>query len=108
MQGETVVRIRAGGTRTNPYSQALELDWKLPTNDEPMNTLAPAEPRPSEEPVESLRNAVVSGYTLYLAAGEDVTARDRMRVRGEVYEVLGDPAGWLGGGIVVQVGRTEG
>lgn len=108
MQGETVVRIRAGGNRTNPYSQEPELDWSLPTLDKPMHTLAPAEPRPSEEPVESLRNAVVSGYTLYLAADEDVTAQDRMRVRGEVYEVLGDPAGWLGGGLVLQVGRTEG
>lgn len=108
MNAETVVRLRAGDTKLNPYSNEQEPDWTVAMLEQPMVTLAPAEPRPSEEPVEQLRNAVTSGWTLYLARCEDVTAHDRMRVRGEVYQVLGDPSDWLGAGIVVQVGRTAG
>ena len=106
MRTETVTRLRAG-TKTNPYSNEPVADWSTAT-ELTITTLAPAEPRPSSEPVQDARNAVVSGFTLYLPEGADVTARDRMRVRGVVYDVLGDPALWLGAGLVVQVGRTEG
>lgn len=108
MNGETVVRIRAGATKTDPFSQEQVLDWNAAPDEAQMQTLAPAEPRPSSEPVESARNAVVAGYTLYLGRGEDVTAQDRMRVRGEVYDVLGDPADWMDEGLVVQVGSKDG
>ena len=107
MDGETVVRLRAG-TTTDPYSQEPVLDWSAAPAELELRTLAPAEPRPSSEPVESARNAVVSGFTLYLPQDADVTAQDRMRVRGEVFNVLGDPADWLGAGVVVQVGGVEG
>lgn len=104
---ETVTRVRAAAA-TDPYStEDTDPDWDDTTSLN-ITTLAPAEPRPSSEPVESARNAVVSGYTLYLPTGSDVTAQDRMIVRGETFPVLGDPASWLGAGIVVQVGRTEG
>lgn len=106
MQTETVVRLRAG-TTTDPYSGEDVPDWGNPT-EHPITTLAPAEPRPSGEPLQDARNQVTSGWTLYLPAGEDVTARDRMRVRGVVHNVLGDPADWLGAGLVVQVERVEG
>lgn len=106
MDTETVTRLRAG-TTTDPYSGEEAADWTSPTEHD-ITTVAPAEPRPSGEPVQEARNAVTSGFTLYLPADEDVTARDRMRVRGRVYDVLGDPALWLGAGLVVQVGATEG
>jgi head-tail adaptor len=106
MQTETVTRLRAT-TTTDPYSEGTVEDWTTPT-ETALTTLAPAEPRPSDEPVTDARNAVVSGYTLYLPEATDVTAQDRMRVRGEVFHVLGDPAKWLGAGLVVQVGKTEG
>lgn len=107
MQTETVTRLRATAV-TDPYSgEATGISWATP-DELDMTTLAPAEPRPSDEPVQDARNAVTSGYTLYVAASEDVTAADRMRVRGVVYDVLGDPADWLGAGLVVQVGRVEG
>lgn len=106
MQTETVTRLRAG-TVTDPYSNEASEDWTSPTS-LAIETLAPAEPRPSGEPLEDARNSVVSGFTLYLPTDADVTARDRMTVRGDTYDVLGDPALWLGKGIVVQVGRTEG
>ena len=107
MQTETVARLR-GTPIIDPYSsEETGTDWTTP-DELPIETLAPAEPRPSSEPVQDARNAITSGYTLYLPEDADVTGRDRMRVRGTVYDVLGDPAGWLGAGIVVQVGRTEG
>lgn len=106
MQTETVTRLRAT-TTTDPYSNEDAEDWTTPT-EEPITTLAPAEPRPSGEPVQDARNAVTSGWTLYVPEGSDITARDRVRVRGEVYKVLGRPASWLGAGLVVQCDQVEG
>lgn len=103
---ETVVRLRAGAV-ADPYSNETTEDWSAPV-ELSITTLVPVEPRPSSEPVQDARNSVTSGFTLYLPEGSDVTAKDRMRVRGEVYQVLGDPARWLGAGLVVQVGRTKG
>lgn len=107
METETVTRLRAA-TTTDPYSGEPVLDWEQPPVELAITTLAPAEPRPSGEPLQDARNQVVSGYTLYLPEGSDVTRIDRMRVRGVVHDVLGDPADWLGAGLVVQVERSEG
>lgn len=106
MLTETVTRLRAT-TTTDPYSNEDVEDWTTPTELD-ITTLAPAEPRPSQEPVQDARNAVTSGFTLYLPENADVTARDRMRVRGGEYRVMGDPALWLGAGLVVQTERVEG
>jgi hypothetical protein len=103
---ETVTRLRAGSA-VDPYSNEAAEDWSNPTEVN-LTTLAPAEPRPSDEPVQNARNAVTEGWTLYLSEGSDVTARDRLRVRGVVYDVLGEPASWMGAGLVVQCGRVEG
>lgn len=106
MLTETVTRLRAG-TATDPYSNDAAEDWATPTEAD-VTTLAPAEPRPSGEPVQDARNAVTSGWTLYLPEDFDITARDRVRVRGDVYKVLGRPASWLGAGLVVQCDLVEG
>lgn len=106
MDTETVTRLRAASS-VDPYSGEAAEDWTTPAEYD-ITTLAPAEPRPSGEPLQEARNAVTSGFTLYLPMDEDVTARDRMRVRGRVYHVLGDPALWMNAGLVVQVGTTEG
>lgn len=107
MREEKVTRLR-GVLVADPYSdEPTGTDWTSP-DELDITTLVPAEPRPSSEPVQEARNAVTSGFTLYLPNNADVTARDRMRVRGRVYDVLGDPALWLGAGVVVQVGVTEG
>lgn len=108
MQGETVVVLAAGYVE-DPYSEEPVQSWDgvSPTERE-VTTIAPAEPRPSSEPVENARNAVVSGWTLYLPAGDPITSQNRVRVRGQVYPVQGEPADWLGAGVVVQAYRTEG
>lgn len=107
MDTETVTRLRPGAGAVDPYSNEASEDWGTPLEHD-IVTLAPAEPRPSGEPLQDARNQVTSGWTLYLPAGEDVTSKDRMRVRGVVYNVLGEPADWFGGGLVVQCDRAEG
>lgn len=106
MRGEPIAVLTAG-TITDPYSGEESEDWSAPT-ERTVVTLVPAEPRPSQEPVQEARNAVVSGWTLYLPAGDPITARNRVRVRGEEYPVQGAPAAWATAGIVVQAFRTEG
>lgn len=105
LSGETVTRLRAG-TVADPYSNSTVESWSAPA-ELPITTLVPPEPRPSDEPVQDARNAVTSGWTLYLPSGSDVTANDRMRVRGKVYPVQGEPAEW-GVGMVVQAFGTVG
>ena len=105
LPGETVT-VLSSGTATDPYSNELVESWEDPTERDVV-TLAPAEPRPSLEPVQDALNAVVSGWTLYLPAGDPITAHDRVRVRGHVYPVQGQPADW-GVGVVVQAFKTEG
>ena len=107
MRGETVVRVRAVPV-LDPYSnEETDLDWSDPDLLD-IETLAPAEPRPSSEPVQDARNAVTSGWTLYLPATADITAADRVRVRGMEYPVQGVPSVWGSRGMVVQAFGTEG
>lgn len=106
MRGETVVVLTAT-TTTDPYSNEPVEDWTTPT-ERAVDTLVPAEPRPSQEPTQEARNAVISGWTLYLPAGDPISSRNRVRVRGKEYPVQGEPADWMGAGVVVQAFRTDG
>lgn len=109
--GETVYVLTAG-TTTDPYSNETAEDWSA-ASEVAVEGVA-VEPRPSQEPVQDARNAVTSGYTLYMPAGTSIDARSRVTVRGAVFEVLGEPAVWRSPftgwepGVVVQVGRVEG
>jgi hypothetical protein len=105
MQGETITVLTAG-TMTDPYSGEPAEDWDNPTERD-VTTIAPLEPRPSDEPVQDARNAVTSGWTLYLPPGDPITRLNRVSVRGIEYPVQGEPADW-GVGIVVQAFKTEG
>jgi hypothetical protein len=105
MQGESITVLTAT-TVTDPYSTEDVEDWTSPT-ERAVVTVAPPEPRPSAEPVQDARNALINGWTLYLPPGDPITARNRVRVRGEVYPVQGTPAVWPLG-VVVQAFRTEG
>ena len=108
MQGAgEVVTVLSAGTTVDAYSRAASPDWTHATTRDVL-TLAPPEPRPSDEPVEDARNAVVSGWTLYLPIGSGVRPYDRVRVRGVDYPVQGEPATWGNRGEVVQAFRTEG
>lgn len=105
MRGEPVTVLMAG-TRVDPYSTEQVEDWATPLQ-RTVTTIAPPEPRPSDEPVQDARNAVTSGWTLYLPPGDPINSRNRVKVRGKVYPVQGEPADW-GVGIVVQAFGTVG
>lgn len=107
--GETVTVLRAGST-LDPYSQEVDdADWTAPTS---IPTIALCEPRPASESTTDDRHAVIGGWTLYMPAGADVTAHDRVIIRGITHEILGDPADWRLGattpGVVVQCQRVSG
>lgn len=106
MIGETVI-VLTGTPILDPYSGLpTGIDWATPA-ERAVTTTAPLEPRPSSEPVQDARNAIVSGWTLYLPAGDPITAANQVRVRGVDYPVQGEPADW-GVGVVVQAFRTAG
>ncbi len=105
--GEEVVVV-SSGTTTNDYSTQPQESWvDADTTKRTVMTTAPPEPRPSEEPVSDARNAVTSGWTLCLPAGDPVTRADRVRVRGVDYPVQGEPARWEHS-TIVQVFGTDG
>ena len=100
------------GQIVDPYSGEPVVSWDTPTV-VPVRGCG-VEPRPSTEPVQDARNSVVSGFTLYLPPDVAITAGSRVRVRGLVHEVLGEPAAWRSPftgwapGVVVQTRRVEG
>jgi hypothetical protein len=89
--GEPVVRIRTGASPgSDRYGNPLP-----GTETEATLTGAAFDPGGSLEPVEVGRTAVVTTPKLYFQSAVDVTAGDRMRVRGVTYTVEGTPALWV-------------
>lgn len=110
LPGETVI-VLTGTPVVDPYSgDTTGTSWAAPTQVSVDNVLC--EPRPSAEPVQDARNAVTSGFTLYMPAGTAITPANRVRVRGLDYDVLGEASDWRLGswrpGLVVQTSRTAG
>lgn len=64
-------------------------------------------PGPSAE-LHDAANQVSTDGTVYAPAGTDVVATDRMRVRGALYQVVGDPQVWNTAGVVVVLRRVTG
>lgn len=104
--GEVVTVLTATAGATDPYSGQPSVTWSTPT-ERAVTTIAPLEPRPSDEPVQDARNAVTFGWTIYLPPGDRILRTDRVRVRGKVYPVQGEPSDW-GVGVVVQAFGTTG
>jgi hypothetical protein len=111
LPGETVVVLTAG-TTSDPYSGESVADWTTPTEVAVPDVLC--EPRPGGEPQQDARNQITSGWTLYFQSPPDVAIdpTNRIRVRGVVYDILGEPADWRLGswqpGLVVQCERSVG
>jgi hypothetical protein len=111
--GETVTVLTAA-TKPDPYSGEDVPTWSLPPASSVTVDGVAVEPRPSNEPVQDARNAIVDGFTLYLPPDVEVSARSRVVVRGGTYDVLGEPAVWRSyftgwsPGVVLQVQRVQG
>ena len=109
--GETVT-VLAAATSEDEYGNTVE-SWDVPTEVAVVDGVG-VEPRPVGESFTEDRNAVTSGFTLYMPDWVEVSALHRIEVRGSVYSVLGEPAVWRSPftgwapGVVVQVGRTDG
>lgn len=110
--GETVTRLRATKI-LDPYSQEeSDPDWDFPAElDIPNCGVAGSG---STEPLIDARNAVDSDFDVFMPAGTDVTAEDRLRIRGLVCDVAGRPFDWRSPftgwapGVVVQAKIREG
>lgn len=89
--GETVTRLRATNV-IDPYSGENVEDWSVPTTkDFPRCAVAPGG---STEPLSADRQSVESDYDVMFPSGSDVTARDRLIIRGAVCQVDGEPFDW--------------
>lgn len=118
--GETVT-LQTAGTTTDPYTGDPVSAWEL--SDGQMWTTAPASvdvpgvavaDGGSIEPLEDARNSVESDFDLMFPADAEVTAQNRIVVRGLTCEVSGRPflwrnpfTGWTPG-LVVKVKIKEG
>lgn len=90
--GETVVRLRRKLVH-DPYSGEETLsDWG---NAEELEIKGVAiAPTSSVEVDESGRQMVVTGMSIYGAAGADIAAEDRVRARSGLWDVTGDYLVW--------------
>lgn len=104
---EPVVRLRAATTRADAYSGNNVPDWgPAPTE---LTLSALVADAGTLEPLVADRAPVDADFTLYLEGDEvDVTAADRMRIRGLVCTVEGRPFAWLDAGTVVHCKIREG
>ena len=75
--GEDVAVLTAGSV-TDPYSQEAAESWSSGVTERTVPTLTPADPRPSDEPLQDARHAVKSGWTLYLPPGDPITAANAL------------------------------
>lgn len=62
----------------------------------------------SDEPVSVGRSAVITQDTVYMPDGTDVRATDSLIIRGDSFQVMGDPQPWIGAGVVVACKRVTG
>lgn len=110
MIGETVTVLTPGST-TDGHGNAVA-DWDDPEETELTGcVVAPAQ---TPEDRSAGRQGVISLRTVYVPRGATVAATDRLVVRGEIYEVDGDPGPWVSGfgstmgGLEVSVRRVAG
>lgn len=107
---ETVIRQRAT-TTTDRYNNSVP-DWTTPET--VTLTARGVEPTSSTEDDRDGRQAVITGYRVYLDSGADVLPSDRVVLRGVTYEVNGTPADWRSpwgtnvGGVVVALKKFTG
>ena len=104
-RAETVVRLTPA-TKTGRYSGEPEVDWTQPPTETEIEDVLVA-PGATDEVLQIDREAVSIAYTLYAPPGTVVDRHERVRVRGEDFDVQGEPQAWTRG-VVIAVTRKEG
>lgn len=90
MIGETVGVIRPT-TSTDRYNDTTLTYGTTPTHEVAGCAFDPG----GSTEINDGRTAVTTTPTLYLPPGADITATDRVVVRGDTYETTGKPAVWV-------------
>jgi len=110
LDGETVTVRRGTQTATGRRNDTTT-DWTDPAeHDEPGCLIAPGASAENHDG----RDGVTVDLVIYMPAGADVLAADRLLVRGDLYDVDGEPAVWTSpdhphiDGVVVGANRSEG
>lgn len=88
---ETVVRLRAEPTGEDRYHNPIR-DWD--NADRVDIAGCSIAPRTEGEDTDRGREGVVIGQVVRVPRAVDVLATDRLEVRGELYQVDGEPAHW--------------
>lgn len=110
LEGETIV-IRRGTAAASGRRNDGGTDWTDPVDTEVAGCLIA--PRSTSENLDG-RTGVIVGVTVYLPAWADITSADRLVIRGELYDVNGEPGVWTSpghpecDGIEVAAKRSEG
>lgn len=108
--GETVT-VRRGTVTATGRRNDTTTDWAEPTDTDVPDCLIA--PRSTSEDHDG-RSGVIIGVTVYMPSGTDVLASDRLVIRGDEYDVEGEPGDWwtpqdpICDGIEVAAKRTEG
>lgn len=91
--GETVTVLR-GVAEVDPFSgeDSNDLNWSEPTATAYENCAVA--PSTTTEPDDPNRSPVIDGLMVFGPYTMDVTARDRLLIRGDVYEIDGEPGFW--------------
>lgn len=90
--GEMVTRLRATLIEDPYSSEDTEPDWDSPAElDIPGCGVALSG---STEPLVNARNPVDSDFDVFMPTGTDVTAQDRLVIRGQVCDIAGRPFDW--------------
>ncbi|MEU3355272.1 hypothetical protein [Streptomyces sp. NPDC037389] len=88
--GETITVLRASTPGRDIYGNDLPSSEEHPVRG---CVVAPVSPGGSEE-VTGGRDTVTASLNVYLPAGADVRPTDRLRIRGQAFDVHGAPAAY--------------
>ena len=109
MSGETVWHLPRRTGSADAHGNTV---WSWP--DEVPVAGAKVAPAAGEETGEPAREAVTVGLKVMLPAGVRIAPVDRMKVRGAIYHVIGEPGVWVNPwtsretGVQVALERVEG
>lgn len=90
--GETVVVLHRTTTGVDSYGNDTHTWTEETVNNVPVWE-SDSNAAGGNERVQA-RDMVLAGMTISLPYGHEITAVDRVRVRGRLYEVTGKPVGW--------------